>query len=136
MSRPVTGALPAAVLVGVQLPGVTDEDVSSSLEELRQLSKTLGLRPVARVTQRRPSTGAPSLLGEGKLRELARLTGGTGVVPSGASHRQTGTKPREEATPPEDLGAIAGDEDAPVETGEAPSELASVVVVDHDLTPS
>ena len=81
------------MLVGLHLPGVPEPELRSSLDELARLAKTLGLRPIARLTQPRPGTGAPTLLGEGKLRELAKLTGGSGVVSSGASRRQTGAKP-------------------------------------------
>jgi GTP-binding protein HflX len=131
----------AAILVAVQLPGVTEPEMRSSLDELGRLAKTLGLRPVARLTQARPGTGAASLLGEGKLRELGRLTGGSGVVPSGASRRLTGAKPPEFA---EDIAddSIAADDgdgsdgDDALPDGAPPPELASVVVVDHDLSPS
>ena len=44
---------PRTVLVGVQLPGVTEAELASSLDELARLGKTLGLDVVARVTQRR-----------------------------------------------------------------------------------
>ena len=74
---------PRAVLVGVQLPGVADEEHASSLAELGRLAKTLGLAVVGRVCQKRPALAAAAVIGEGKLKELARLTGGGGVVPSG-----------------------------------------------------
>ena len=135
MSQDTTSPLPAAVLVGVQLPGVTDAELQASLDELGRLAKTLGLRPIARLTQHRPSTGAPSLLGEGKLKELAAMTGGTGVIPSGASRRETGSKPREEEAEglPDEPEEAEEDESAPAEP---PPEKAAVVVVDHDLSPT
>ena len=70
---------PRAVLVGVQLPGVSDDEHASSLAELGRLAKTLGLAVVARVTQKRAALAAAAVVGEGKLKELARLTGGSGV---------------------------------------------------------
>src|SRR5688572_13971751 len=77
-----------AVLVGVQLPGVTDEEHASSLAELGRLGQTLGLRLVGTITQKRSSLAAAAVVGAGKLKELARLTGGSGVVPSGVpAHR-------------------------------------------------
>src|SRR5262245_15819415 len=72
---------PPAVVVAVQLPGVTDGELASSIEELERLARTLGLAPVGRVTQRGGSLASGSVLGEGKLEELAEWTGGTGVVP-------------------------------------------------------
>ncbi|MBW2395423.1 MAG: GTPase HflX, partial [Deltaproteobacteria bacterium] len=71
---------PPAVLVGVQLKGVTDEAFASSLNELERLGKTLGLRVIGRVTQKRRGLGASNVVGEGKLRELAGYTGGQGFV--------------------------------------------------------
>ena len=67
-----------AVLVGVQLQGVTDEELASSLAELGRLAKTLGLEVVGQLTQKRQSLGAGAVIGTGKLKELARFTGGTG----------------------------------------------------------
>ena len=72
---------PPAVLVGVQLQGVSDDELTSSLDELDRLTETLGLRVIGRVTQKRQGLGSANLLGEGKLRELAEYTGGPGFVP-------------------------------------------------------
>jgi GTP-binding protein HflX len=136
---PTDSPVPATVLVGVQVQGTTSAEVQSSLDELGRLARTLGLRPVARLTQQRPGLGSASLLGEGKLRELARWTGGSGVVPSGATHRRTGSKPRAEAEdlPADEVAASeAEDQDELAADAPAPTELATVVVVDHDLSPS
>jgi len=119
------------LLVGVQLPGVSEAELSSSLDELERLTQTLGLKPVGRLTQRRASTGSAAVLGTGKLRELAQWTGGPGVVPAGASKRQTGSRPAEEPAPEEEAD---GEDDAMTPVVE--QEHASVVVFDHDLTPS
>jgi GTP-binding protein HflX len=74
--------IPLAVLVGIQTPEVDDVAHQASLEELGRLVKTLGYEVVGTVSQRREGTGAGSLLGSGKLAELAALTGGTGLVGS------------------------------------------------------
>jgi GTP-binding protein HflX len=114
-----------AVLVGVQLPGVSDEEHASSLNELGRLAKTLGLAVVHRLTQKRQGLAAAAVIGEGKLKELARLTGGSGEVPSGVpAHR------RRKQTEPAAVEESPGDDSA------EPSEPAGVVLVDHDLTPS
>ena len=84
-----------AVLVSVVLPTVTDEEAQASLDELERLASTVGLRSVARLTQRRLNTGAAAVLGGGKLQDLARWTHGPGVVPLGASRRQKGAQPSE-----------------------------------------
>lgn len=69
-----------AVLFSVQTHGVSDQENESSLQELARLVKTMGLQTVATLTQRRPKPEAGTLLGAGKLKELAGYTGGTGVV--------------------------------------------------------
>jgi GTP-binding protein HflX len=83
MTSPTEAPRPKAVLVGVQLPGVTDAEQRASLMELKRLCKTLGFEVVGEVTQKRKSLGAATLVGEGKLVELAAWTGGTGVVRKG-----------------------------------------------------
>jgi GTP-binding protein HflX len=113
---------PRAVLLGVQLASVSDAELESSLRELARLAKTLGLDVVGRVTQRRARLAPAAVVGEGKLRELAAFTGGSGVVPKGPPGRK-----REE-----DEGA----EEEPRTEPHAGAPRATVVLVDHELTPS
>ena len=112
-------ARPKAVVVAVQLPDVTDEAFASSLTELERLAHTLGLDTVARVTQRRGALDKSAVVGEGKLKELAAFTGGTGVVPSYTK------KPHVDEQWEEQQAAADG--------GEVTS--VTVVLVDHDLSP-
>ena len=60
-----------AILVSVQLPGVTDAEHATSLVEMRRLAETLGHDVEEVLTQRRTSLGA-TVIGKGKLEELAR----------------------------------------------------------------
>src|SRR5580704_4501994 len=83
-------ARPTVVVAAVQLPGVTDGELASSIAELERLATTLGLDVIGRVTQRRAKLAPGVVLGEGKLVELARWTGGTGVVP--AYHKPGSTR--------------------------------------------
>ncbi len=69
-----------AVLVAIQTPRVTGEELESSLHELTRLVKTLGYHVVGQVTQKRSSDKFATVLGQGKLAELARWTGGSGTV--------------------------------------------------------
>src|SRR3954467_6827516 len=87
-------ARPLAVLVGVHLPGVSDVEHAADLAELGRLVHTLGYEVTATVTQRRDALAAAAVLGEGKLKELADLTGGKGVVPSGAPERKSKARAR------------------------------------------
>lgn len=59
-----------AILVGVQLPTVADEEFESSLKELRELARTLGFEVVATFTQKRASFDATAYVGTGKVEEL------------------------------------------------------------------
>jgi GTP-binding protein HflX len=121
--REVSGPRPKAVVTAVQLPDISDEAFASSLTELERLAKTLGLEVVGRVTQRRTALVNVSVLGEGKLRELAAFTGGSGIVPSYSSKH----------APDEDLEPF----DPAAEQASAGSEQrATVVIVDHDLSPN
>ena len=68
------------VLVAIQLPRQPIEAVHDSLRELERLAATLGYRVIHTMFQARSSSRSPTALGEGKLDELAALTGGTGKV--------------------------------------------------------
>jgi GTP-binding protein HflX len=128
---------PRAVLVGVQLPGVSDADHAADLAELGRLAQTLGLDVVATVTQRRDALAAAAVLGEGKLKELADLTGGKGVVPSGAATVKSKARAKWAWA---GAGAAAVLDESGEELAEGgPPEAAArptVVVVDHEITPS
>lgn len=106
-----------AVVIGVQQPDVTDEAFDASLAELTRLADTLGIDVVGRVTQRRGGL-TPAVLGEGKLKELAEWTGGKGFVPAYVPPGRR--RPTEETASADD----------------ALPKRATVVLVDHDLSPS
>src|SRR5277367_6543231 len=122
-----------AVLVGVQLPGVTDADHASDLAELGRLATTLGFEVAATVTQRRDALAAAAVLGEGKLKELAAITGGKGTVPSGAPEVKSKARARWAGASDREAGGDDGGEES--DSDEAP-DRATVVVVDHELSPS
>ena len=125
------GERPPAVVVAVQLPGVTDDDLASSIAELERLAKTLVLDPIGRVIQRRARLAPGVVLGDGKLQELAGWTGGTGEVPA---YVKPGSRAaREEADA--EIDDMPDPDDEPA-SEEAPKARAKVVLVDHDLTPT
>jgi GTP-binding protein HflX len=126
---------PRAVLVGVQLPEASDLEHATHLAELRRLVNTLGYETVATVSQRRAQTGAGTVLGTGKLKELAKLTGGPGVIASGAADRTSKAKERWEAEAAEADDA-SEEEAAGAEPQVVEGEKPTVVVVDHELSPS
>ncbi|MEO7735808.1 MAG: GTPase HflX, partial [Kofleriaceae bacterium] len=131
-----TETRPTAVVVAVQFPNVSDAELASSMEELERLAKTLGLDPVGRLTQRRSGLATGIVLGEGKLKELAEWTGGSGVVPmyvKPGSRKADGNDDDED----EEAAEIEAAEPAFADqVGEKPAPRASVVLVDHDLTPT
>ena len=60
-----------AVLVSVQLPGVSDRQVTDYLDELAFLALTAGLEERARFTQKSDVVNAVTYVGKGKLEEIA-----------------------------------------------------------------
>jgi GTP-binding protein HflX len=133
MSSPMAPSLiGSAVLVGVQLPGVSDEEHAADLAELGRLVRTLGYDIVGTIGQRRDSLAASTVVGEGKLKELAELTGGTGVVPSSATKKKSKARARRTA----EEGRPANDDDDDGDDGEASSGRPRMVVVDHEITPT
>jgi GTP-binding protein HflX len=133
--------------VSVQLPGVSDADHGADLAELGRLVTTLGYDVVATVSQRREALAAGAVLGEGKLRELAALTGGKGVIPTGAAEVKTkarakwaaeqaaeGMAESDDDEEEETFAYDAHDQDSGVDSSDGGK--AAVVVVDHEITPS
>jgi GTP-binding protein HflX len=141
--RDSAGPRPNGVLLGVQLPQVPHEHFEASLRELERLAQTLGIDVVGRVTQRRAALAAAAVVGRGKLRELGAWTGGSGVVPG---YTAPGKRKLDEAEGASELAEEQelDDEgelddarvDARVDAPDADTARATLVLVDHDLTPS
>jgi GTPase len=132
---------PKAVLLSVQLPGVSDEEHASSLAELTRLGRTLGVDVVAQISQRRAKLDKSSVVGEGKLAELAALTGGSGETVAEPkaeaesekdSETETGARPQStlHSTPHSTLHST------PQPDGAADAERPTLVLVDHEISPS
>ncbi len=124
------------MLVSAQLPHVSDADHAAHVAELGRLVHTLGYEVLTTVSQKRQGTGSGTVLGSGKLRELARLTGGPGVVASGAAHRTSKAKARWEADEADEAADDEVEEPDASQPPLDPERRPSVVVVDHELTPS
>lgn len=155
-----------AVLVGILVPGMAPSALDASLDELGRLCDTLGFDVVGRVTQRRGGTGAQSVLGDGKLRELAAWTGGTGVIARGPRRKGRADADEDDDDDSDDVGddrpspsarppglRLVRDGDEPHAVPSADPDLdddpaievmvggdaerpADVVVVNHELSPS
>src|ERR1700736_2973802 len=126
--------VPRAVLVAIQLPGVDDVAHAASIEERGRLVKTLGYEVVGTMSQKRDAVGGGTVLGKGRLEELAALTGGTGVVGSMAIQRKSKARERFEDADEE------ADENEPNASPSAPDPQAppkpDFVIVDHEISPS
>lgn len=125
-----------AVLVSIQLPKVSDQEMQESLVELSRLVTTMGCDVIGTMSQRRDSDRNMNVLGDGKLKELASWTGGTGVIGPGfvkKKHKaalkfEKNKSPGEDESEPEE----ASDEGH----SDTPHEKAQIVVFDCDLSPS
>jgi GTP-binding protein HflX len=131
LTQPDRKPKPRSVLVGLQLPGVSDEDHQASLAELSRLVHTLGFTVTATVTQKRTGPVTATVIGAGKLKELARLTGGTGIVASQVPE----TRRKREAR--EDVEAEAAPDPYEPELEPIAEALqATIVIFDSELTPN
>src|SRR4051795_234262 len=68
-----------AIVAAVQRPSVSDLEFEASLEELRQLAKTLGFEVVGKFTQKRTGFDSAAYFGTGKREELRALCEQDGV---------------------------------------------------------
>ena len=122
--------VPRAILVGVQLPDVDDVMHAASLGELGRLVKTLGYEVVDTVSQKRDEIGGGTVLGKGRLEELAVMTGGTGVVESMAPARKSKARERFDDSGGKKPTMMQAEPDT---QNSRPPEF---VIVDHELSPS
>jgi len=155
---------PRAVLLGVQLPAMSDGDFRSSLAELERLASTLGFEVVGRVTQRRTRLASGGVVGSGKLKELAEWTGGSGIIQAQIGGRSDKTDADEGEEDPDDdsdatrvargrdevsvharrgdgsgdgTDSLTEDESDVLRGGDRSSEpRATIVLVDQDVSPS
>jgi len=109
-----------ALLISICTPDFKGDEATESLAELSRLVTTLGFKVVGTQSQKQSSTQKVNVLGEGKLIEIARLTGNKGVVED--------TRDGEFSLDDAPLSQIPSDD--------LPFGCADVVVFDCDLTPS
>lgn len=124
-----------AVLVAIQLPKTSSLETEASLQELTRLVTTLGYNVVGRVIQKRSTDKSSSVLGEGKLTELAEWTGGTGRIAAMVEHKLSKAAQKWQDEKNENSDA-AEDEDHAGILSEDQKKSAQIVIVDTDLSPS
>lgn len=132
-----------AVLVGIQTPGMTDDELRGSLDELARLVSTLGYNVCGRLSQKRKSERLFTVLGDGKLQELAKWTGGSGVVAGGVVKKKHKAALKFGDADSDDENNPDDDHDSPAdaasdgdESSQIPKEKAAFVIFDCDLSPS
>ncbi len=138
MSKEVIVTPQRAVVAAVQLPTVSDAELEASLDELRELAKTLGFEIVATFTQKRARFDSAAYLGTGKREEMRRFVQGEAAqsgdtlqeAPVAAKRAATGAEPRIARH-----GAVAAREAAKV-LADTHHRRAAYVLVDHEISPS
>lgn len=138
-----------AVLVGIQLPRTSEIETLGSIAELGRLVTTLGYKVVGQLSQKRNSEKSAAVLGDGKLKELASWTGGTGVVGPMVVKKKhkAALKFKNASVEDEDFDVdrdidndieneIETETEEDVSSDTSPKEPAQVVVFDCDLSPS
>lgn len=141
-----------AILVGVPTPETSEQENQSSLDELARLVHTLGYHVVGRMSQKRKSQRATTVLGDGRLAELAKWTGGTGTVASPVIKKKSKAQVKFEKEDDEaeeadqdfledeldsneqDSQDLAADSEAA--SSAEPTAKAQIVIFDCDLSPS
>jgi len=125
MSKAAQNTLKRAVVAAVQLPKVSDLEFEASLNELRELAKTLGFEVVATFTQKRTSFDSTAYLGLGKREELRRYVQGEAEAEA------------EENPLAEDSATVSvAENDADKQSEKRDARRAAFVLVDHEISPS
>jgi GTP-binding protein HflX len=133
--------VPKAVLVGLQIGRTTELEVQNSLTELSRLVNTLGFEVIGKMHQRRTSTKSATVLGDGKLVELAKWTGGTGkIAPTFIKKKHKAALKFKKEDEEDDLFDLPEETFDPSEPEdfveeENPQDQAQYVIFDCDLSP-
>jgi GTPase len=130
--------LPRAVAIAVQLPTVSDAELESSLNELRELAQTLGFDVAAIFTQKRSSFDSTAYVGAGKREEIRRFVQGEELQSDDAPQESpAGTKDEGKSAQRRIArhGAVAAREAAKARAA-TDGRGAAFVLVDHEISPS
>jgi len=118
-----------AIVAAVQLPGVSDLDLEESLNELRELAKTLGFEVVGTFMQKRDHFDTAAYLGIGKRQEMRRF------VEYGPESEAGSLATPEPVTRAAKSGAARAKE-AARSAADPDTRHADIVLVDHEISPS
>jgi GTP-binding protein HflX len=120
-----------AIVAAVQLPHVSDTELDVSINELRELAKTLGFEVVGSFVQKRPHFDTAAYVGVGKRQEMRHFV-------------ETGTLLQEEPDAQPVLGSApkaarsgaARAKEAAQSAADPDTRHVDVVLVDHEISPS
>ncbi|MBM3344955.1 MAG: GTPase HflX [Betaproteobacteria bacterium] len=116
-----------AILAAVQLPGVSDADFQSSLDELKDLAGTLGYLVVGTFAQKRERFDMSAYVGVGKRQEMRRFIEGAPARELHASNSAPRRALRSGLARAKEAAESAVDESV---------RQADLVLVDHEISPS
>jgi GTP-binding protein HflX len=138
MSNEVKVTPQRAVVAAVQLQTVSDAELEASLDELRELAKTLGFQVVATFTQKRANFDAGAYLGAGKREEMRRFVQGEADQSDDVSQENAPATAKRAGKSERRIahhGAVAAREAAKAQAG-TDTRQADFVLVDHEISPS
>ena len=144
MSKEAKAVSQRAVVAAVQLPNVSDAELESSLDELRELAKTLGYEVIATFTQKRSSFDATAYFGTGKREELKRFVQGEEDIEAAdeavdeTAPEAAGATTREEKSEERRIArhGLAEAREAAKALARRDQRRAAFVLVDHEISPS
>jgi GTP-binding protein HflX len=117
---------PRAIVAAVQLTGVSDLDFDSSVNELRELAKTLGFELVGTFTQKRDHFDTTAYMGIGKRQEMRRFV----------ENKPETEEPESAGEQRAAKGGAARAKEAANSEADPETRRADIVLVDHEISPS
>jgi len=124
---------PRALVAAVQLTGVSDLDFDSSVNELRELAKTLGFELVGTFAQKRDHFDTTAYLGIGKRQEIRRFVENRPEPEDGEEEEAAGESG---AVPRAAKSGAARAKEAAKSEADPETRRADIVLVDHEISPS
>lgn len=131
-----------AIVAAVQLPAVSDIEFEATLNELRELAKTLGYLVVGTFTQKRANFDTAAYLGVGKRQEIRRFVENepaddddsptTADAKKDAQNAAKGSAAKGSST----KGDIAKAKAAAESAADPETRRADVILIDHEISPS
>ena len=120
-----------AIVVAVQLQTVTDVELNESVNELRELAKTLGYQVVGTFIQKRASFDRAAYVGIGKRQEMRSFVEGEIDTDDALDVEPMPESPRKAAK-----SGAARAKEAAQSAADPETRLVDIVLVDHEISPS